>query len=98
MLAPRLVILPELSFGVHVDVQVPSECLCNDRSERTADEFQRVLELNAIVLNLHLLVLGGWNDFEIPARHRRDELHDECEIVVRSIVEVHGQTIVLLVE
>ena len=27
-----------------------------------------------------------------------DELHDECEIVVRSIVEVDWQTIVLLVE
>ena len=28
----------------------------------------------------------------------RDELHDECEIIVRSIVEVDWQTIVLLVE
>ena len=27
-----------------------------------------------------------------------DELHDECEIVVRSIVEVNWQTIVLLVK
>ena len=27
-----------------------------------------------------------------------DELHDEREIIVRSIVEVHWQTIVLLVE
>ena len=97
MLAPRLVILPELSLGVHVDVQVPSEFLCNNRSERTADEFQRVLELNAIVLDLHFLVLGGWNDFQI-SRHCCDELHDESEVIVRSIVEVHGQTIVLLVE
>ena len=28
----------------------------------------------------------------------RDDLHDECEVVVRSIVEVDWQTIVLLVE
>ena len=27
-----------------------------------------------------------------------DELHDECEIVVRPIVEVHWQSIVLLIE
>ena len=28
----------------------------------------------------------------------RDDLHDECEVVVRSIVQVDWQTIVLLVE
>ena len=77
---------------------MPPKCLCNDGTQWTADELQRVLELNAIVLDLHFLVLSGWNDFEIPARHRRDELHDECEIVVRPIVEVNWQTIVLLVE
>ena len=80
-----------------VQIEVATECLCHNRSERTADELQRVLELNAIVLNLHFLVLGGWNDFEIP-RHCQDEFHDEHEVVVRSIVEVDWQTIVLLVE
>ena len=53
----------------------------------TADELQRVLELNAVVLNLHFLVFSGWNDFQI-SRHRRDEFHDKDEIVRRSIVKV----------
>ena len=72
---------------MHVQIEVTSECLCDDGSERTADEFQRVLELNVIVFNLHFLVLGGWNDFEVPAGGYCNEYHDICEIVVRSIVK-----------
>ena len=84
---------------MHVQIEVPFECLCHNGSERTADELQRVLELNAVVFDLHFLVLSsGWNNFEIPAEDSRDELHDECEVVVRSIVEIDWQTIVLLVE
>ena len=83
---------------MHIQIEVFSKCLCHNRSERTADELQRVLELNAIVFDLHLLVFGGWNDFEVPTGDSRDELYDECEIIVRSIVEVHWQSIVLLVE
>ena len=82
---------------MHVQIEVASECLCHDGTQRTADELQRVLELNAIVFDLHFLVFSGWNDFQI-SRHCRDELHDEREVVVRSIVEVDWQTIVLLVE
>ena len=82
---------------MHIEVQVTSKCLCHNGTQWTADEFQRVLELNAIVLDLHFLVFSGWNDFQI-SRHCGDEFHDECEIVVRSIVKVDWQTIVLLVE
>ena len=83
---------------MHIQIEVASECLSHDGSERTADEFQRVLELNAVVFDLHLLVFGGWNDFEIPAGDSCDEFHDECEVVVRSIMEIDWQMIVLLVE
>ena len=82
---------------MQVQIEVPSKCLSHNGSERTADELQRVLELNTIVLDLHLLVLGGWNNFEVSG-HCFDEFHDEREIIVRSIVEVNWQTIVLLVE
>ena len=42
--------------------------------------------------NLHFFVLGGGNDFQISVIvfiHRFDEFRDECEVIVRSIVEVH---------
>ena len=74
---------------MHVEVQVLSKCLRRDGSEKTTNQFLQVLELNTMEFNLHLLVLGGGNNFEVP-RHCRDESHDECEVVVRSIVEVHG--------
>ena len=83
---------------MHIQIEVPSECLCHDGTQWTADQFQRILELNAIVFDLHLLVFGGWNDLEIPAGDSRDEFHDECEVVVRPIVEVDWQSIVLLVK
>ena len=83
---------------MHTEVQVTSECLSHDGSERTTDQLQRVLELNAVVLDLHLLVLGGENDFESFVGHCHDEFHDKCEVIVRYIVEVHWQSIVLLVE
>ena len=54
-----LAVLAESALGVHVEVQVPSECLSHNGSERTADELQRVLELNAAGLDLHLLLLNG---------------------------------------
>ena len=68
--------------------------------ERTVDQFQRVLELNTMEFNLHFFVLGGGNDFQISVFfvHRCDEFHDECEVIMRSIVEIHWQSIVLLVE
>ena len=39
----------------------------------------------------HLLVFGGGNDFQISVVvvHRCDEFHDECEVIMRSIVEGH---------
>ena len=73
---------------MRVQIEVASECLCHNGKQWTSDKLQQVLELNAIVFNLHLLVLSGWNDIQI-SRYCRDELHDECEIVVRSIVEVN---------
>ena len=73
---------------MHIQIEVASECLCHNGTQWTADEFQRVLELNAVVLNLHFLVFGGWNDFEVPAGDSRDELYDEYEVIVRFIVEV----------
>ena len=84
----RLAILAQLFFGVHVEVQIPSKCLSRNGTQWTADQFQRVLELNAIVLDLHFLVFCGWNDFQI-SRYCRDELHDVREIIVRPIVKVH---------
>ena len=54
-----------------------------------------------MVFDLYFLVLGGGNDFQISVVvvvHRFDEFHDECEIIMRSIVEVYQQSIVLLVE
>ena len=38
-----------------VVLQIISECLSHDGSERTADELQRVLELNAMVYDLLFL-------------------------------------------
>ena len=76
---------------------LPCQQIDIDGSQWTADELQRVLELNAVVFDLHLLVFSGWNDFQI-SRHCRDDLHDEFETVVRSIMEVDGKSIVLLVE
>ena len=100
LLVPFIIIASKLSLGMFVVFQVPSECLSHDGLERTADQFQRVFELNTMEFNLHFLVLGGGNDFQISIVfvHRCDEFHDECEIVVRSIVEVHWKSIVLLVE
>ena len=100
LFASFLAIASELSLGIFVVLQVISECLSHDGLESTADQFQWVLELNIMVFDLHFLVLGGWNDFygSFCLPHRFDEFHDECEIVVRSIVEVHWQSVVLLVE
>ena len=89
--------IPELNLGVHVQIEVTTEHLSHDKFERNANEFQRVLELNTMIFDLYLLVLGGWNDFEVSG-HRRNKFHDECEVTVRSIVEIHWQSIVLLVE
>ena len=58
--------------------------------------------LNCIPLySIYILVLSSWNDFQISVVvfvHRFDEFHDECEVIVRSIVELHWQSVILLVE
>ena len=81
--------------------QVISECLSHNGLEKTIDQFQQVFELNTMEFNLHFFVLGGENDFQISVIvffHLFDEFHDECEIIMKSIVEVHWQSIVLLVD
>ena len=92
LFAPFLAVLAELSLGMFVVIQIVLECLNYDSLERTADQFQRVLELNTMEFDMHFLVLGSGNDFQISVVvfiHQCDEFHDECEIIMRSIVEVH---------
>ena len=75
-----------------VVIQVIFKGLSHDWLERTADQFQRVFELNTMVFDMYFFVLGGGNDFQISVVvvvHRFDEFHDECEIIMKSIVEVH---------
>ena len=71
-----------------VVLQIISECPDHDGLEKTVDQFQQVFELNTMVFDLYFLVLGGGNDFEV-SRNCRDEFHDECEIIMKSIAEVH---------
>ena len=100
LFAPFFAVLSELSLVMFVVIQIISECLSHNGLERTTDQFQQVLKLNTMVFDLHFLALSGWNDFQISivVFHRCNEFHDECEVIMRSIVEVHWQSIVLLVE
>ena len=82
LFAPFLAVSPELSLGMFVVFQVISKCLDHNGFERTVDQFQRVLELNAVVFDLHFFVLGGGNDFQISVVffvHLCDEFHFEGE-------------------
>ena len=83
-----------------VVLQIIAKCLSHNGLEWTTDQFQRVLELNTMVFDLYFFVLGSWNDFQISVVvvHRCDEFYDECEVVMKSIVDVYWQSIVLLVE
>ena len=91
LLTPFFTIASELSLGMFVAFQIISECLSHNGLERTADQFQQVFELNTIVFDLHFFVLGGGNDFRISVVvvYRIDEFHNECEIIMRFIVEIH---------
>ena len=83
-----------------VVIQIISECLDYDGLERTADQFQQVFELNTMVFDLPFFVFGGGNDFygSFCLLHQCDEFHDECEVIMRSLVKLHWQSVVLLVE
>ena len=81
-----------LSLGMFVVIQVIFKGLSHDGSERTVNQFQQVFELNTMVFDMYFFVLDGGNDFQISVVvvvHRFDEFHDECEVIMRSIVELH---------